>query len=372
MDCLKAVRRRLEDRCAPGWRAWVRRALCGAGLLMGSLSLHAQAPADASSHKLRIVGGLAALNQYTRHEEPFWSTELRKLSGGRYSAEIVPFDRAGIRGQEVLSLIRLGVVPFGTALLSVSAAKDPDLGAADLPGLNPDMATLRRTVAAYRPYLEATLRARYGIELLAIYVYPAQVTFCTQPLIGLASLAGRRIRTSGLAQSQWVEALGARPVPTGFADIIPNLKAGNIDCAITGTMSGNTVGLHEATTHLHTLPVTWGMAVFAANSAAMAQLPADLQALLRRELPRLEQAIWAESERETGEGVACNVGAESCTSGRKGRMVEVKPTPADDRRRREIFSAQVLPGWLQRCGAPCVALWNQRLGPAAGFEAGVR
>ena len=41
----------------------------------------AQAPAPAAQH-LRIVGGLGALNQYTRHEEPFWTRELARLSGG--------------------------------------------------------------------------------------------------------------------------------------------------------------------------------------------------------------------------------------------------------------------------------------------------
>ena len=67
-------------------------------------------------------------------------------------------------------------------LLSVSAAIDPELVAADLAGQSPDVASLRRSVAAYRPHMEALLRERYGIELLAVYTYPAQVTFCNRPL----------------------------------------------------------------------------------------------------------------------------------------------------------------------------------------------
>ena len=78
----------------------------------------AQTPAVAPQH-LRIVGGLAALNQYTRHEEPFWSRELARLSDGRATAEIVPFDRAGIRAQEMLRLVQLedewpDIQTFGT------------------------------------------------------------------------------------------------------------------------------------------------------------------------------------------------------------------------------------------------------------------
>src|SRR5438067_7422838 len=133
-------------------RSWTR----AAGLAAGLALVCAQALADAAAptQRLRIVGGLAGVSQYTRHEEPFWTRELPKLTGGRVSAEIVPFDRAGIRGQEMLRLIQLGAVPFGTALLNLSATQDPVFGAPDLAGLNPDMAAARKSVAAFRPFLE--------------------------------------------------------------------------------------------------------------------------------------------------------------------------------------------------------------------------
>jgi TRAP-type C4-dicarboxylate transport system substrate-binding protein len=187
---------------------------------------------------LRVVGGLAGLPQFTRHEEPFWSRELPRLSGGRLKANIVAFDRAGIRGQDMLRLMQLGVVPFGTALLSLSGAIDPLIAAPDLAGLNPDFASLKRHASAFRPLLEKTLRERYGIELLAVYVYPAQILFCKQPLAGLGELAGRQVRTSSPTQSDWVEALGGKPVATPFAELAESLRSGGIDCALTGSMSG--------------------------------------------------------------------------------------------------------------------------------------
>jgi len=318
--------------------------------------------------QLRVVGGLAGVNQYTRHEEPFWSRELARLSGGRASAEIVPFDRAGIRGQEMLRLVQLGAVPFGTSLLNLSAGHDAEFGALDLAGLNADVATLRRSVGAFRPYLEKVLRERYGIELLALYAYPAQVTFCAKPLASLADLAGRRIRISSATQSDWVVSLGAIPVQTPFTEIVANVRSGNIECAITGTMSGNTIGLHEVTSHIQTTPVNWGIAAFVANGAAWHALPKDLQELLRRELPKVEQAIWTEAENETSQGIACNIGAPACAGGRKGRMTEVRETAADAGKRREILVKNVLPGWLKRCGPQCAPIWKQTLGPATGVD----
>jgi TRAP-type C4-dicarboxylate transport system substrate-binding protein len=339
-----------------------------AGLVLGSLLVGGPCAAQpAAAVHLRIVGGLAGVNQYTKLEEPFWTRELARLSGGRATAEIVPFDRAGIRGQEMLRLVQLGVVPFGTPLLNLSAVNDAELALPDLAGLNPDMASLRRSVAAFRPHLEKLLRERYGSELLAVYAYPAQVTFCAKPLSGLDDLAGRRVRVSSGTQSDWATALGAVPVQTPFAEIVANLRSGNIDCAITGTMSGYTIGLHEVTSHLHTQPVTWGVGAFIVNGAVWEALPKDIQALLRRELPKLEQTIWAEAEAETHQGVACNVGKAVCPGERKGRMTEVRAGAADDARRRDILSAKVLPAWLKRCGPACAPVWKQTAGAAGGI-----
>ena len=322
--------------------------------------------------KLRIVGGLASLNQYTRHEEPFWSKELARLSGGKFSAEIVPFDRAGVPGQDMLRFMQLGVVTFGTAQLSRIAIQDAEFSAPDLAGLNPDMAALKKSVGAFRPYLEKTLRERYGIELLAIYVYPAQVIFCKKALTNLAELSGRRVRVSSTTGADFIESFGGIPVLTGLAEIMPNMASGNTDCAITGTMSGNTIGLHEVTTYLHTMTVTWGLSIFAANATAWSGLRPDLKTLLQKEMPKLEAAIWAESDRETAEGIACNSGATSCTSGRKGKMVAIRSSPDDERRRKEIFSSTVLPRWVQRCGPSCAQVWNQTIGPVVGIKSPTR
>ncbi len=350
------------------------RAVLWAVLGLLALALGTPSPATATEHtwRLRIVGGLAALNQYTRHEAPFWTERLSTLSQGRYSAEIVPFDRAGIRGQELLSMVRLGTVPFGTLLLSQASPKDAELGAPDLAGLNPDIASLRRAVAAWRPRLQALLRERHGAELLAVYTYPAQVAFCNRPIASLGGLRGLRVRTSSATQADFVAAVGGQPITVPFAEIVAQMRAGHIDCALTGTMSGNTIGLHETTTHLHPLAISWGLSVFVAHGPTWAALPAGLRQLLQRELPRLEGAIWDESGRETDEGIACNGGAPACRSGRPGRMTVLRIDPADEVLRRDILRRQVLPRWLDRCGADCASSWNRHLAPVTGVEATVR
>ena len=147
--------------CLRRWAGLALLAWCGSAL--------AQAGTAPAPYKLRVVGGLAGVNQYLQHEEPFWTQQLARLSEGRYSADIVPFDRAGVPGAEMLRLMQLGVLPFGTVLMSALAGQYPQYAAADLPGIGADMAGVRAAAAAFRPYLERDLRQRHGVELLAIY-----------------------------------------------------------------------------------------------------------------------------------------------------------------------------------------------------------
>ena len=339
------------------------------GLALGLLAALATPGAAQEPLALKVVGGLANVSQYTQFEEPFWREEVPRLTGGRVTAEIAPFDRAGFRAEEVLPLMRLGVVPFGTTLLSVAASEEPEFNALDLPALNPDIGNLRETVRLYRPHLERLLRERYGTQLLAVYTYPAQVTWCTRPFSGLSDLAGRRVRTSSVGQAEMFEALGATSVVIPFAEIVPAMRAGVVECAVTGTLSGNGIGLHEVTSHVHAMAVTWGVSVFGANIAAWQALPPDLRETLQRGLKDLEARVWDSAGRQTGEGLDCSAGRPSCTMGKRGNMTVVPVTPADDRRRRELLVQVVLPRWVERCGPDCAEAWNSTLGPALGITA---
>ena len=119
----------------------------------------------------------------------------------------------------------------------------------DLSGLNPDMASLKRHVASFRPLLQKTLREKHGIEVLAIYTYPAQILFCKKPLASLRELEKRRIRVSSPSQADLIQGLGGVPVLVGFGQMLAHLQSGNTECAITGTMSGNT-NVNQTTNNL--------------------------------------------------------------------------------------------------------------------------
>lgn len=342
-------------------------ALFGSGIPAAARAVEARAEAQ-STVRLSIVGGLAAVTQFTRFEKPFWEQEITARSNGRIVATIRPFDGGGLRGQEMLQLLRLGVVPFGNVLLSLVSADEPELDAPDLPLVNPDFERLRQTVGLYREHMRDILRDRYGIVLLGVYVYPAQVLYCEDAFAGLDDLAGRKVRTSAVGQSDLMSALGAMPVIVPFADIVPAVKSDVADCAITGTLSGYEIGLGDVTSHLHGMAITWGLSFFGANMAAFDSLPADIQGVIRDGVADLEARIWKQAEVDTERGIACNTGSDACIDLEKGTMTLVN-APADEVRRTALLRDVVLARWVDRCGQACVSAWNAHLAAATGVPA---
>ncbi|WP_376090378.1 TRAP transporter substrate-binding protein [Roseomonas sp. CCTCC AB2023176] len=329
--------------------------------------------------RLRVLGGLAGLPQYVQLEEPFWTNRIPEVTGGRVLADIAPSDRSGIRAQDALRTIRLGVTPFGTVLLGSVAAEVPELSGMELPGVAPDLATLRRVVDATRPWIADLLRERHGTELLAVYTYAAQVVSCVRPFGDLSQLRGRRIRTSAPAQSEVVSAIGGIPVVIPFAEVVPAVRAGVVDCAVTGAMGGWQTGLAELSSHIHPMAITWGLALFGANVNAWRSLPVDVRDTLRQEIEGLEARVWQAADAEMVQGLACTAGAPTCPpelqvtpDGRRrprGRVTLLAPTAADEALRRRVVEDVVLPRWAERCGAECAATWHDRIGRDLGYRA---
>ncbi|TAD90407.1 MAG: hypothetical protein EAZ99_06050 [Alphaproteobacteria bacterium] len=343
-----------------------------AALMVAAGQLFVTAPAraeDLPQLHLKVAGGLGGVRQYNNFEEPFWTRTLRDQSAGRITAEIAPFDSMGLRSGEVMNLLRLGVLSFGSTPLAPLAADDAESVALDLPGLNPDIETLRRHVFSYRDTLVRVYRERYNVEILSIYTYPAQVLFCNGPLRSLMDLAGKRVRVSGVVQADMVMRLNATPINAPFNQIVETMRRRAIDCAITGTLSGNAIRLHEVATTLFTLPINWGINILAVNREYWRSLPPSVRSFLTDQLAVLEREIWANAQYETQQGIACNGGSVECVLGQRAAMTVVSPPESDRQLLQRILHDTILPRWAERCGEDCVATWNASVGRAAGLAA---
>ncbi|MBL6078232.1 TRAP transporter substrate-binding protein DctP [Belnapia sp. T18] len=321
---------------------------------------------QASPLRVRVIGGFAGTSQFDRIEQPFWTRRLPALTGGRMVAMLQSSTQAGVSPDQMLNVMRSGAVLFGTVEANAIALDEPELAVADLPLLAEDTAALRRMVALWRPRFHAIFAEQYGAELLAVFIRPPQVVFCNKPFTGLRGLAGLRVRAASVNQADLLLALGAQPVVMAFDRMVGAVREGLVDCAITGGLPGQAVGLHRVTTHVSSLPLGWAMSFLTAHQPGWQALPAGLREQVQQGVAELEAAMWNAAEEERDQGEACNTGDARCRQGERGRLVAVREDPAAIR---PLFGAAVLPGWARRCGATCAESWNAVAGPAAGVYA---
>jgi len=332
-------------------------------LLAGPLSAQ-QLPAT----KLNVVGNLGITTMYKDRELPFWTNSIPERSGGQVTAQIKSWSEMGMKGPEVFRLLQQGMYNIATAQMGHMAGDAAINDATDIAGLSPTMETFKQVTEAFRPALTKYYAERMQIRLLGLWSFQAQILYCRDPIKSLSDLKGRKVRTSGASQSDFIAHFGGSGVPVAFGEVQQALVKGVIDCAITGTVGGYSAKWFEGAKYLYPLPINWGSSAHAANAKSWDALPQSVRDFLMTNIKELEASIWEQNRVENDIGLACNTGG-TCPLGKPASMTLVKISPEDEKLRREALVQTVLPRWAKRCGADCVTQWNGSVGKLVGLQA---
>jgi len=316
----------------------------------------------------QVVGNLGITTQFQEMERPFWTKGITDATNGAITATIKPWNEMGLKGNEVYKLLSQGVFDVGTTQLGFVAGDNAINDATDLAGVSPTIQTFWEVTKAFRPHLERHYEQQVKVKLMGMFSFQAQVLFCRNELKGLADLKGRKIRTGGASQADFVTYFGASGISMAFGEVHQALQTGVIDCAITGTLGGYKAKWYEGTKFLYPLPINWGAGMSAINLNSWKKLDAPTQQKLQAEYARLEKAIFDQNVRENDLGIACNTGG-ACSEGVAAKMTLVPVNPGDVELRHQALLKQVLPRWAGRCGAECVKNWNDSAGKVVNLTA---
>ncbi|WP_424813796.1 TRAP transporter substrate-binding protein [Roseococcus sp. YIM B11640] len=310
--------------------------------------------------------------QFVRVDQRILRDGLRERSGGRIEVTLASHAERNLAGNEIVRLVRAGQAEIGAGTLSTLSGDVPILDGVDLSGLAPDIALARRIADAMTPVANRDLE-RFGVRIMAMYPFPAQVLFCRAPFTSLSDLRGRRIRTFGNSLVDFYTALGAQPTSIGFPEVYSALERGVVDCAITGSGSGVAARWPEVSTHISDLPVSWAVAAYIVNLNWFNRLEPPVRALIETAFREVSDAQWELGAAATRDGIDCAIGnRDACRIHTLAArpMTEVKASDADKAETRRIFEQVVLPGFVRRCGARCGEIYNQTIAPLSGVRFG--
>lgn len=341
-------------------------AACAAGFTaFAGLSATAQ---DYPSHTFKIVGTWTNLHNFKQVEQPFWTKTLPERSGGRIKGEVTGLNELGLKGFEVMRMLRSGVFEFAHAL-PIYVAEDAVLEGLDLAGVARNFQMAREIADAYRPILEAAVAKQYNAKILNLYPWPTQMFFCNSEIRNIGDLRGKKIRVQGASQGDFVEGAGGIPVTIPFAEVVPALQRGVVDCGITGTMPSYLARWYEVATHAYELPVGYTITFTAVNLNSWKRLDEATQQLIVKTMKEFEEHAWEVNHEVDRNGIYCGTGTGECPVGKPANMKLVQPSDADVAERERILKEVVLRRWANRCGEDCARQWNETVGKLVGLTA---
>ena len=217
--------------------------------LLAAAAMGAPALAQQLPIKLQVAGNLLATGLILKNKEQPFFENLAKTTGLPIDVDYKPMDTTGIKDIEGLRVLRNGLFDIVTLRIAQVSRDEPFFLGLDLVGLNPDYATARKVVDAYRADFDKRLQTRYNAKLLGLWPFGPQVLFCKPQIGGLADLKGKKVRVYDQSLAKFIEKLGAGPVTISFGETQQALSLGVTECAITGPSSANSAGWPEVTSH---------------------------------------------------------------------------------------------------------------------------
>lgn len=339
------------------------------GIAMGiAISASAVTAQDLPRTTLKVIGLQSHLNSYQNGEKPFWEETIPEASGGAVTADISPQDLNGLQGPEILRLMKLGVIDLASGVIGYMAGDSPEFDGVDLAGVSPNMETTRKVVDAYLPVLQEVMEEEYGAKLLMLFPSPPQVMWCRSPVESVDDLSGKTVRVFTTSMAELIQGLGATTVTMPFAEVTTSLERGVIDCAVTGTLSGNTNRMFEVTDYMYGLYSGWSIHFTAVSLESWNKLDPAVQTFLEEQYAVFNDKLWETVAEEEVDGINCSIGVDPCVYGIKGAMTFAPPSEADLAAAKEVVEQTVLPNWAERCGEECAARWLETVGPVVGIE----
>lgn len=356
----------------------------GCALSLGAVAARAEDSARVTELKkiasemkpfsLRVLGLPSGTSEWSFLDKAFWNDKVKELGGGKVTAQLSSMSELNLQGGDAFKATAQGMFDVADLVANYGAGEVMQLDALDLAGVAGTYEEQRKMLDAYVPVLADALKDRFGIVLLGATPSTAQTFFCKPEIRNLVDLKGKKVRTSSASVADMLSGLGAVPVTIAFAEAIPAMQRGVVDCIVTGTMSANTAKVPEVADHIYPLTVGWAPRVRMVSK----QLWNKLDPTQRKWMEKVTEYYVHEMSDplevlNTEQGILCSAGADTCKYDgqfgvKKAKMGLSKVSDDDRTALRGVVEAKVLPAFAKACGDKCAARWQDTVGKAMNLK----
>src|SRR5262245_42213680 len=143
----------------------MRRLIAAAVAVLPVFGVSSTFAQDLSKQNFKVVGTWSNLTNWQVNEQPFWTKVLPEASKGQLTANIQSISELGLKGTELVRLLKLGLFDFAHGL-PIYLAEDAVVEAVDIAGVAKDFGTARKITEVYADTLNEAFTKKYGARVL--------------------------------------------------------------------------------------------------------------------------------------------------------------------------------------------------------------
>jgi len=161
-----------------------------------------------------------------------FARDIQALTNNELQITIYPGGELPYRPTEAVNIVRDRFVDGAGCVGDFVAGSVPILNLTNLPMLITDLNEMQKAMESFAPYVEKELEKR-GIRLLFWHFNSQKCIFGRgEPIEKLEHIKGKKIRTFGVPDSQFIKRLGATPVSMPNTEVPTAMQRGVMDAFI--------------------------------------------------------------------------------------------------------------------------------------------
>lgn len=205
------------------------------GLVLGTL-MAASAHQAQAAEVWDLASAYPPGNYHVKNAELF-ASEVSKATGGAVTIKVQAGGALGLKGPEMLSAIRNGLVPTGMMVMTQQVGVEPLMGLPSLPYLVSTSEERAKIAELLRPTYDAIAK-KHNQKILFIVPWPGQNIFSKTEVKSADDFRSLKIRTVDRNGSDFFRSLGAAPAQMPWGEVVPALATGVINGVTTSSTSG--------------------------------------------------------------------------------------------------------------------------------------
>ncbi|GHU06876.1 C4-dicarboxylate ABC transporter substrate-binding protein [Betaproteobacteria bacterium] len=230
-----------------------------------------------------------------------WVKAIESRTDGQIKFEVYPSQMLS-KTTDVYDNTISGIADIGWSFVSFYPGRFPLTEVINLPMLGFDKAAVGSKVIwdLYQnsPYLKKEFA---DVKVLTLHTHDGNPIISKKPILTLAEIAGKKLRTGGGPINPFVQALGASPIMMGSTDTYQAAEKGVIDGAVLVWEAIQMQSLQEILKEVLDANVNSGVFFLVMNKKVWDSLPPDVQQVIDEESGDKASQLFAKAFDDTKE-----------------------------------------------------------------------